>query len=330
MNRKPKTESFKPIFAIALAIVLLAVFSVWAQFSGGVDVSFKTDTDTVTIGDPITLTLRIVAPADETVSIPKLETDWGKFEVRAQSAPQITANDDGTHTTVQTIIVALFDVGTFRTPNWDITLTDAHGNNTKRAVPQVAITVQSVLKEGDTDLHDIKPQADMPVPPPWLWILGALLAAALAYFGWKYLRRWLANRRPGTTDTAPAEPIDTRTPVQIALAELARIERLDLPGQGRFKEHYTLVSDCLRQYLENEYHIPALEHTTAEIRVSLRHTSLEQKCRHQFLSLFEMSDLVKFARFIPTPDEAWHFFTDARQLMECLAERERETLNFEP
>ncbi len=308
-----------------LAIALLAIFPVLAQFSGNIDVSFKADTDTVTIGDPITLTLRVVAPADETVSIPKLDTDWGDFEVRAQSTPKVTANDDGTQTTEQIITAVLFDVGTFRTPNWDITITDMHDNTTKRAVPQVSITVASVLKEGDTDLRDIKPQADLPALPPWLWVLAAILVAALAYFGWKYLRRRWKNRQRTETDTVPSAPVDTRTPAELALAELARIERLDLPGQGRFKEHYTLVGDCLRQYLESEYGIAALEHTTAEIRISLRQTSLEQKCRHQFISIFEMSDLVKFARFIPTIDEAWHFFTDARQLITCLAERERET-----
>ncbi len=317
MNLKPKL----PKLIFALTIALLAILPVSAQFSGGVDVSFKSATDTVTIGDPITLTLRVIAPADETVSIPKLDTEWGDFEVRSQSAPKITANDDGSQTTEQTIVAALFDVGTFRTPNWDVTLSDMHGNTAKRAVPQVSITVESVLKEGDTDLRDIKPQADLPVPPPWLWILTALMAIALAYFGWKYLRRWLENRRRAKPETTPTEPVDPRPPVEIALAELARIERLDLPGQGRFKEHYSLVSDCLRQYLESEYGFPALEHTTAEIRASLRQTSLEQKCRHQFLSIFEVGDLVKFARYIPGIDEAWHFFTDARQLMECLADR---------
>ncbi len=322
MDLKPETLNPKLIFAAALALILLAIVPVSAQFSGNIDVSFKPVTDTVTIGDPITMTLRVVAPADETVSIPKLETAWGDFEVRTQSAPTVTANDDGTKTTEQTIIVTLFDVGSFRTPKWEVSLTDMRGNDTRRVVPQVSITVESVLEKGDTKLRDLKPQADLPAPPPWLWILAILLAGVLAFFGWKYLRRRLKTRRPADTFAVPE--IDPRPPHEIALAELARIEALDLPGQGRFKEYYTMVSDCLRQYLENRYDISALERTTAELKSALRRTEISRPDAREFISLFEACDLVKFARFVPDMDAARQLIPAAQTLIAATAETENE------
>jgi len=298
-----------------------------AQFSGNIDVSFKPVTDTVTIGDPVTMTLRVVAPADETVSVPKLETAWGDFEVQKQSAPTVTANNDGTKTTAQTIVATLFDVGSFRTPTWDISITDTSGNRTSRAVPQVSITVESVLTEGDAELRDIKPQAELPVPLPWLWIGAALAAGALVFFGWKMLRRRLKNRRPAEFAITPE--IDSRPAHEIALAELTHIEALDLPGQGRFKEYYTLVGDCLRRYLENRYALAALERTTTELKSALRRTDMEQLHARKFGALFSDGDLVKFARFIPPAGAARELIPTARALVTATMAEERKPVESE-
>lgn len=305
-------------FILAPIIALLAIVPVSAQFSGNVDVSFKAITDTVTIGDPITMTLRVTAPSEKTAVIPKLDTDWGDFEIRQQLPPTVTENDDGTKTTEQTIVATLFDVGTFSTPNWDISIADMMGNTTRRAVPKVSITVKSVLKDGDTELRDLKPQAELPVPFPWLWMAGIAIALALAYLVWKYLRPWLAHRRTATPDT-PVE-VDDRPPHEIALAELARIDALDLPGQGRFKEHYTLVGDCLRQYLEGRYDVAALEHTTAEIKTSLKRTGIERATARDVISLLEQCDWVKFARFVPTLTAARDLIPAVRTIITATAE----------
>ena len=42
---------------------------------------------------------------------------------------------------------------------------------------------------------------------------------------------------------------DTRSPWEVAIQELDRINRLDLPGSGDLREHYTLVSGVIRGYL---------------------------------------------------------------------------------
>jgi len=320
---KPKTRNPKLILTLTIALILLAILPVSAQFSGNIDVSLKSAADTITVGDPITLTLRVIAPTEDTVGIPQLDATWGDFEIRHQSAPVTTPNDDGTATTEQTIIGTLFDVGAFSTPNWKITLTGASGNSTKRAVPQASITVRSVLTDAKPTLRDLKPQADLPVPSPLPWVLAAIIAAALVFFAGRWLWRWWQKHRPTPAEPVPVPEIDPRPAHEIALAELTRIKALDLPGQGRLKQHYTLVSDCLRQYLENRYGIPALEHTTTEVKASLRHAKVDRATVHQFITLFDQSDLVKFARFIPDTENAWHFLTDARQLIESLAEREQ-------
>ncbi len=50
--------------------------------------------------------------------------------------------------------------------------------------------------------------------------------------------------------------VDNRLPHEIALDDLTRIGQLGLPEQNRFKEHYTLVSDTIRIYIERTQGVP--------------------------------------------------------------------------
>jgi hypothetical protein len=68
---------------------------------------------------------------------------------------------------------------------------------------------------------------------------------------------------------------------------------LGLPESGHFKEHYTLVSDCIRVYMERTFQIPVLERTTSEIRSSLKGTAITPDVSRKFLFLLDESDLVK-------------------------------------
>jgi len=316
LKPKPETRNSKLIITFVAALLLIVIVPVRAQFSGNIDVSFKANTDTLTVGDPITLTLKAVYPAGYTLTIPKLPQNWGDFEVRDQSNTQISANANGTQTAVQTIGATLFQTGAFQTPNWAITFTDAAGKTTERAVPQISLTVTSVLTQSDTALRDIKPQAELPVPPLWPWILIGLAGAILVGWGLWWLLHWIQAHRHPRPEAAATPIVDPRPAHQIALEELARIERLDLPGQGRFKEHYTLVTDCLRRYLEDRYHVLALERTTTEIKLALRHADLPRDTARQFLALFTASDMVKFARFVPTAGDARTLIPQARELVE--------------
>ena len=300
-------------FGLAILFLLLAAWPARAQFSGNIDIAFTAAAETLTVGDPVPLTLSVTYPADYTLSIPTLPKAWGDFEIRRQTEPETVANPDGTQTTTQTIEVTLFAVGTFQTPAWRLTLRDATGKTMERVVPQVSLTVQSVLEEGDTQLRDIKPQADLPLPPVWPWVAAGLaLVALLAWLGRRFTRRL---RRPlrRSPQAVPPPPIDPRPPHEIALAELARIEALDLPGQGRHKEYYTLVGDCLRRYLQGMYHIPAMDMTTAEIKQALRHAPLPPEHARRFTALLSDADLVKFARLVPPLEEARALIPRARE-----------------
>ena len=299
-----------------LLLTLTLLVATKAQADDGVQVTLTPDRGELAVGDPVQLTLEVNHPAGYQVIIPKLEPVWGEFEVWNQSETTTVANDDGTETTQQIIEVTLFVLGDYQTPELPLTISNGAGQVTEEVVPSTLLTVDPTLAEDDTELRDIKPQAGLAVPPVWPWIAGGLLVAAvIAVGGWWAYRRWQGK----PFGLAPA--VDNRPPWQVAYDELVRVEGLGLLEQGRTKEYYTLVTDCLRTYLANQFHLRVFDRTTTELKPILRQSDLAPDHTQRFLDLFMDSDLVKFAKFLPDVETASRATIEARSLVDSTRPR---------
>lgn len=297
----------KKYLMLPILLLLLVAAPAWAD--GEVQVALTPETNELTVGDPVQLALEVTHPAGYQVIIPQLEQMWGPFEVWSQSGAETTANDDGTETTRQTIEVTLFDLGEFQTPELPLMISDGAGQVLQEVVPAISLSVAPTLAEDDNELRDIKPQAGLNVPAAWPWIVGGLLlAAAVTAVGYWAYRRWR-----GEPLFAPA--VDNRPAWQVAIDELARIEKLGLLENRRFKEYYTLVTDTLRTYLERQFGLSVFERTTTELRPVFRQSDLATEHTRRFLDLFGESDLVKFAKFVPDVQMAHKALIEARELV---------------
>jgi len=271
------------------------------------EASWTVEMENLTVGDPIFLTLSVTHAPDQHVIFPSIESQWGDFRLYSQSPPETVTNPDGTKTTQQSIDVRLFTPGTFTTPALSIELSDNQGQLSEVQVSPVSVTIQSILVEGDSDLRDLKPQAELPYfnLAPWL-VGGALVVTLLAgVYLWRHRRQVDLTR-----SLSPNRPAH-----ESALAELERIGKLRLPESGQFKQHYTLVSDCLRVYMERIYQFPIRERTTSEIRVGLKATNIQPETGRQLLQLLDESDLVKFSKYTPNPAQAYQVLENARQIV---------------
>lgn len=281
-----------------------------AQADAPVQATLTADQYELRVGDPVQLTLEVTHPDDYQVIIPQLNQTWGELEVRSQSQATTTTNDDGTETTRQQIEVTVFNLGDLETPVLPLTISDGAGQITEELVSPTSLSVVPTLAEDDNELRDIKPQATLGVPATWPWLIGGLLLALAAGAGsfWAY-RRW--RGQPLFTSAR-----DRRPPWQVAFDELARIEGLGFVEQRRFKEHYTLVTDVLRTYLEKQFNLRVFDRTTSELKPVLRQSDLAPEHSRRLLDLFTDSDLVKFAKFTPDVEEARQLTAEARQLVE--------------
>lgn len=276
----------------------------------------------LTVGDQVTLRLEVTHPLQSQVGLPTFEPEWQPFDVITQTAAYRRDNRDGTATTAKEVVVSLYRPGQYQTPAFNVAHQRADGEVEELAAPIIELTVTSVLTEDDT-LRDLKPQARVPLPPLWPWLLlgmflTLILTGSATGVGLLLYQRW--KRRP-LPETGPAVVIDTRPPELIAYTELDRIEALELPAQNRIKEHYSLVTDCLRIYIENRYRIPAPEQTSYELRNAFRAKDIPMPHVTAFMSLMSESDLVKFARYVPSDENLHSLLNRARRIVDMTTPR---------
>ena len=323
--RIPRLLAALPPVAVAALVALAAIRGVppvSAQTPSPVAVGVVVEPTSVTVGEVFTITLSASHPADYHVIFPNPpdRTDDG-FEIRNQRPVAAVDNGDGTLTSSVIMEAALFRVGEHSTPALSVGARSPDGGGVVyRPARPVSITVESVLDGsaggvgGQATIPPIAPQSEMSSPPLWPWFAaGAMAMAIIAFFA----RRYWRGRNP------PAPPLGA--PAEIALAELDRIERLDLPSAGDFSRHYTLVSDCLRAFLNGHFGVPTMERATSEIAAEFRAAAAPESEIGGAVAILEESDLVKFARLSPEPAEAREAVSASRRTVRDLSARPAES-----
>ncbi|MCC7163931.1 MAG: hypothetical protein IT331_15655 [Anaerolineae bacterium] len=269
------------LFLLALALVL--AFPIAVSADGGVDARLDVGRSEITVGDVVPLSLTVTHPRGWRVIFPVLDKMWGDLNVRAQNAPRITDNGDGTETTRQEIDVAYFRPQQVMTPELQLTVVNDQGQTQTLSVEPTALNVKSVLQENDTTLRDIKPQAELwqlsSSPIPFI----ASLALAVTALGGASV--WVWKQRPQT---------DKRTPRERALDELKAIDAENLV-RADIKAYSVRVSDSLRSYLTFGCQINAHDLTTGELAQSLKQRGVPADVASQIISVLRACDAVKFA-----------------------------------
>ena len=313
-----------PWVAVTLIVLAGALWSggaVHAQDEGNVNIEMSVDWPgrsegvDLTVGHPVTITLEATHPDTSRIIFPTLKRQWDEvFEVDSQS-PATTTERTGRLVTSQTIKVILFAPGEHEVPPLVVEVQDSAGTILDQPVPTLALNVVPVLPADVDELEDIRPQAEMTGPPLDLdlgapsnlpWIVGALALIGLACW-WLY--KLLRPR--------PPEPVFI-SPYDAAMGELERIEGLRLPAAGRFKEHYTLVADAIRSYLEGEFGIPALDRTTSEIQAEVNAADIDADGATEMRWLFVDCDIVKFTGLEPDEYEAGLMVGRAREILDTI------------
>jgi hypothetical protein len=163
----------------------------------------------------------------------------------------------------------------------------------------VFVSIAGVAIDPKGDIKDIKP----PLDSPWkfedvLPYLIALICIAFATAAYLYYRKKKKQREEALAPPKPMIP-----PGEAAIIALRVLEDKRLWQQGRVKEYYSQVTEIVRRFLEHQFGILALESTSDEILQQLKSLPEAGTLLKQFQSFFLTADLVKFAKYEPTPAE---------------------------
>jgi hypothetical protein len=288
--------------------------------SGPVKVTVAVSPKAPRLGDPLTLTLTVVAQAQVAVEMPPFGEALGRFSITSFT-PRSETQKDGSVTQVQRYVLEAPMSGRQRIPSLRIEFTDnrpgqaAHGDDGRPheiLTDEVAIDIASVLPEGDkaSELRGLR--GPLPLSESLLRTRGfrlvlipaVLLVAALAYLGFRRLQRRSQLR-------VRASAYD------VAAARLAELARRGWPQSEQVDPWYVELSDIVRRYIEDRYGVRAPELTTEEfLREARQQLRMQDRHRELLAAFLQTCDRVKFAGYRPAESESRQALEEARRYLE--------------
>ncbi|MBI5059311.1 hypothetical protein HZB60_05965 [candidate division KSB1 bacterium] len=197
-------------------------------------------------------------------------------------------------------VLAVYDTGRFELPPLPVVVGKAGGADTLYTQPQHVVIVSS-LPDTAAAIRGLKPYREQKFRwrelYAYWWIPTAI---ALALGAWWIWRRYF--RKQTAAEIAALEP--ELPPYEQAVRDLLLLKDRKYPERGMMKEFYVDYSHIMRNYLERRFGFPALEMTTFELEYELDDARFHPQLRQRLLPVLQESDLVKFAKLIPSPNRA--------------------------
>ena len=312
-------------YITTLVILFPLFFSARGQ---DVKVTSVFDSARISIGDQIGFTVTIDKPEGLNVQIPVFRDTIVK-SIEIISGPKIdSSSQNGRITIIQKYLITAFDSGRYQVPPVFAEMKNESGLKRFYSDYSMLEVFRSRIAPADTTakIFDIiKPyRAPLTFGEVLPWVLIALLAAAVVWFGIIFFRRMRRSDHEEEIVTIP-DPAHV-----IAFRELEKLREEKLWQNGEIKLYYTRVTEILRLYLENRFSVFSLELTTRETLDALTKTGFKKDGSYkQLKNILTSADLVKFAKYAPESaehesvfQEAWNFvlITKEAEVTENVAE----------
>jgi hypothetical protein len=179
------------------------------------------------------------------------------------------------------------------------------------------LNIVGVTIDPKGDIKDIKP----PMSAPWLfedflpYLIALIVVAALAG-GFYYYWRKRKQKQDLLANIKVIIP-----PHREALTALRVLEEKKLWQQGLVKQYYSEVTEIIRHFFERRWGIIALELTTDEILMQMKHIPDALNVWKEMDSFFITADLVKFAKYEPSPAEHENEMRSAYEIVRMMVQK---------
>ena len=248
----------------------------------------------VMLGDPLTYTLYVpVQEGRALVSIPDAAS-LVPFEVLSFQKQQ--TQEGASRVTRLTYKMRAFELGELVIPSQNIAYLE-DGKTQSQTLPALIVQVQDSLPSDAQTYRDILAPSHRVLDKMKLFfvILGLAITAVVLV----YLIRRVLRKKISPSFNAP---VDTRSPLEISLAELAELKIRPCTSAQDYKRFYLDLSHIMKVYFSSVLSLSCCEMTSEELLFQLR-TTLDEQSLRRLNKIMSLSDLVKFAKHSPSAEQ---------------------------
>ena len=296
--------------------IFLSIFLFFAlvniTLAGEISVRISIEPSEILIGEQASLKIELTQDKDDKVSWPQFsDTIATNVSIIEKLATDTISLPDNRISITSEYLVSSYDSGFYYIPEFVFETTSQ-----KVTSNPVGLTVNTVQVNEQTD--DIHAEKDI-MSAPFSWIelaqwsgigLAIILIIAIIVL---LLMRFVFKKK---VTIIPEEPEVILPAHVVALEKLEQIKTEKIWQQGQIKQFYTQLTDVIREYLSRAYSISAMEMTTDEIVALVKKNKDLDEIRIVLKEMLELSDLVKFAKFIPLENENEKAVLDAFMIVE--------------
>jgi hypothetical protein len=284
--------------------IFLSMIALWActtRVSAQELLSSSFSRDTILIGDQVEWGARVNVPKDVTIWVDSLLNPVvpGVELISGYTFDTLKKKRDFYDIDMKAIITS-FDSGSYYLPRQVIYFYKGEELVDTVVVEGRNLEVTTIPIDTTTyQMYDIKGPYTYPVTfgevTPWVGL--GILLLAIVYLIYRVIRNRRENR------SLFGKPVVNDPPHITALRSLEEIRGKKLWQNNKEKEYYTEITDTIREYLDSRYGISTFEKTTAEIVKELESMEVSGSEWEELKEMFNVSDLVKFAKYKATEGE---------------------------
>jgi hypothetical protein len=253
------------------------------------------------VGEVIYWRLGIKRRAEDRVHLSG-SASFGALEIRAKEINPGKTQGDWVEEVLEVQLIG-FEPSEVTIPSQKLTVVDFEGRMATLKTEESHVVVKSlVANEPEPALKEDQGPGEKVLEKDYLllWILAVLIGVGLIVL-LTLLGRWLWAKRRPKPEPPPPPP---RPAEEIAYEKLEALRGSDLLAEGLVKEFHVRLSETIREYLGNRYRFDSLELSSEELISALRKISMSKAELDLVLDFLSETDLVKFAKVIPSLEES--------------------------
>lgn len=307
-------KHIKLYFLIAISSMLMISSRCFAQ---DVNAFATINKDSIYAGQPIDYNLRINLPNGYIIDWTSInDTIGSNIEILDKGEITEATVDEGNDITISRLLkLTTFDTGYVEIPrvNLKYTRSTDDTNTYELKTNPIDIYVQGVSIDTTVAYRDIK----LPIKQNFTfeesipYIGGVLILAGIITLILLLIKHFRRKENKDEEDDKPIIPA-----IIIARERLSQLKDANLWQNGKLKEFYTDLTDIVREYLEGQFNIEAIEMTSDEIMTEVKMIDFDSNTISKLQDTLHTADLVKFAKASTSPTQNEESFNNINTFIE--------------